>query len=130
MNRRIIAAVDDMIFASKIRGTAEHLDVTVDFAKTADEVFNAAKTDVPALIILDLHSARCDAVGLAARLKADEQLRVVPVVGFLSHVQTELQQHAKDAGIDFVMPRSAFVNRLPEILQGRLERASTHREQQ
>ena len=120
MNRRIIAAVDDMIFASKIRGTAQQFDVTVDFVKSEDEAFDAAKTDVPALFILDLNSARTNPLALAARLKADEQLRHVPLVGFLSHVQTELQQQARAAGIDYVMPRSAFVNRLAEILRGQI----------
>ncbi len=116
MNRRILAAVDDMIFASKIRGTAQQLGVTVGFAKSEDEAFNSAKTDVPALVILDLNSTRCNPLGLAARLKADGQLRAVPLVGFLSHVQTDLMEAAKRAGVDHVMPRSAFVSRLPEVL--------------
>ena len=37
MNRRIVAAVSDMIFASKIRGTAEALNVTPDLLKVARE---------------------------------------------------------------------------------------------
>jgi PleD family two-component response regulator len=118
MNRRVIAAVGDMIFASKIRGTAEHLNVTVDFARSEDALFDAAKTDVPSLVILDLHSTRPDPFALAARLKADEQLRTVPIVAFFSHVETELQRRALEAGVDHVLPRSAFVKRLPEILGG------------
>ncbi len=118
MNRRVVAAVSDMIFASKIRGTAEHLNVTVDFARSEDALFDAAKTDVPSLVILDLHSTRPDPFAVAARLKADDQLREVPIVAFFSHVETELQRRALEAGVDKVMPRSAFVNRLPEILRG------------
>jgi CheY-like chemotaxis protein len=118
MNRRVIAAVNDMLFASKIRGTAEHLNVTVDFARTEDSLFDSAKTDVPALILLDLHDARLDPFALAARLKADEQLRAVPLVGFFSHVETELQRRAQEAGVDHVLPRSVFTRRLAEILTG------------
>ena len=118
MNRRVVAAVSDMIFASKIRGTAEHLNVTVDFARSEDALFDSAKTDVPSLVILDLHSTRPDPFAVAARLKADEQLRGVPIVAFFSHVETELQRRALEAGVDKVLPRSAFVNRLPEILKG------------
>ena len=120
MNRRVLAAVDDLFFASKIRGAAEQLNVSVDFAKTADALFDAAKTDVPSLVILDLNSERADALALARRLKADEQLRAVPVVAFLSHVQTELQTRAEEAGVDHVLSRSAFTKRLPEILRGEL----------
>jgi hypothetical protein len=42
----------------------------------------------------------------------------VPVVGFFAHVQTELMQRARAAGFDEVLPRSAFVARLPDILRG------------
>jgi PleD family two-component response regulator len=120
MNRRVIAAVSDLLFASKIRGTAEHLNVTVEFARGGDALFDAAKTEVPSLIILDLHATQLDPFALAARLKADEQLRGVPVVGFFSHVQTELQRRAAEAGVDHALPRSAFTKRLPEILSGEL----------
>jgi len=109
-----------MIFASKIRGTAEALNVTVNFARSEDSLFDAAKTDVPSLVILDLHAERPDPFATAARLKADEQLRDVPVVAFFSHVETELRRRALEAGIDHVLPRSAFTQRLPEILRGDL----------
>lgn len=118
MNRRVLAAVGDIFFASKIRGTAEHLNITAEFAASADALFDTAKADVPALIILDLHSEKIDPFALAARLKADEQLCAVPLVGFYSHVQTELRDRAENAGIDRVMPRSAFTKKLPEILLG------------
>ncbi len=120
MNRRVIAAVSDMLFASKIRGTAEHLNVTVDFARTEAGLFDYAKTEVPSLFILDLHETRFDPFALAARLKADEQLRAVPVVAFFSHVETELRRKALEAGVEHVLPRSVFTQRLGEILSGEL----------
>lgn len=120
MNRRVIAAVSDMLFASKIRGTAEHLNVSVDFARSEGGLFDLAKTDVPSLIILDLHDTRLDPFALAERLKADERLRAVPLVAFFSHVETELKRRAEEAGVDHVLPRSVFTRRLAEILSGEL----------
>lgn len=118
MNRRVLAAVKDIFFASKIRGTAEHLNITAEFAASADAIFDMAKADVPSLIILDLHADKLDPFALAARLKADEQLCKVPLIGFYSHVRTEIRERAESAGVDQVMPRSAFTNRLPQILLG------------
>lgn len=116
MTRTLIAVVDDLFFASKIRGTAEQFGVTVSFPRRLDALMAAALRDQPQLIICDLHATRIDPIELAKQLKADERLRAIPLIGFFSHVQTELQQQAEQAGFDRVMPRSAFTARLPDIV--------------
>ena len=118
MSRAILAIVEDLFFASKIRGTAEQVGVSVKFARNADAMLNAARRDQPDLIIFDLNSERTNPPDLARQLKADEQLRSIPLLGFFSHVQIELQQQAEEAGIDQVIPRSVFAKYLNEILQG------------
>jgi CheY-like chemotaxis protein len=119
MPRNIIAVVDDLFFASKIRGTAEELGVTVGFARDIDVLIDAALRDPPSLIICDLHSRKVDPTDLAKQLKADEELCTIPLLGFFSHVQTELQRQAEAAGFDQVIPRSAFSKNLGEILSGK-----------
>lgn len=116
MGKSVIAIVDDIFFASKIRAVAEHLGARVRFARSIDEALEAARSDKPSLIIADLHAQKCDPFNLAEQLKMDETLRAVPLLGFFSHVQTELQQRAEHSGYDRVMPRSAFSKHLPEIL--------------
>jgi CheY-like chemotaxis protein len=118
MPGHIIAVVDDLFFASKIRGTAEALGVTVNFARNVDAMLQAAHENQPTLIICDLHSQRIDPMELARLLKAHAELRAIPLLGFFSHVQTELQRQAEDAGFDQVIPRSAFSKNLGEILLG------------
>ncbi len=118
MPRTIIAVVDDLFFASKIRGTAEQLGVTVGFPRRGDALIEAALRDQPALIICDLHATRINLIELAKLLKADDRLRSIPLLGFFSHVQTELQHQAEQAGFDRVIPRSAFAKHLPMILSG------------
>ncbi len=119
MARTVIAVVDDLFFASKIRGAAEQLGVAVSFPRGLDELIKAALSDPPSLIICDLHSQKIDAMELAKRLKADDRLRSIQLLGFFSHVQTELQRQAKEAGYDQVLPRSAFAKNLSEILKSR-----------
>ncbi len=116
MSKRIIAVVDDLFFASKIRGTAEQVGSKVVFARTADALLESARSDLPSLIIVDLHSQKVDPIGLATNLKSDEQLRSVRLVGFFSHVEVELQKSAMTAGFDRVLPRSAFVRDLVGLL--------------
>ena len=118
MTRNIIAVVDDILFASKIRGTAEQAGVAVAFPRSADGVFEIIKQQAPSLIICDLHSQKINPIELAKSLKAKEETREIPLLGFFSHVQTELQRRAQDAGFDRVIPRSAFTTNLVEILRG------------
>jgi CheY-like chemotaxis protein len=118
MMRRVVVVVDDLFFAAKIRTTAELLGVPVVFARDAAALMAEARREATALVVCDLQAQRVDPFAAVAALKADAQLRAVPVVGFFSHVQTELLERARAAGFDQVLPRSAFTKHLPEILQG------------
>lgn len=114
----IIAVVDDLFFASKIRGTAEQIGTHVQFVRSIPAAIEKARDEAPALVIVDLNASCCDAIELARALKGDEMLAGVPLLGFFSHIQTELQQAAVAAGYDRVMPRSAFTKNLGDILAG------------
>ena len=116
MPNPIIAVVDDMIFISKIRAVAESQGVTVRFLRTSDALVAAAREAAPPLVIVDLHSQKVDPMELASRLKADPELTMIQLLGFYSHVETELRKQAEAAGFDRVMPRSAFSANLAEIL--------------
>jgi CheY-like chemotaxis protein len=118
MSQSVIAAVDDIFFASKIRAVAEHLGLTVRFAKSIAAVTEAASAEHPRVIVVDLHSERSQPMQLARTLKADDNLRAIPLVGFFSHVETALAAEAQEAGYDRVLPRSAFTNNLAQILSG------------
>ena len=118
MARTIIAVVDDLFFASKIRGTAEQLGLNVNFPRALQALLESARTEPPDLVICDLHATRIDPLDLAKEFKSDERLRAIRLVGFFSHVQTELERGAEQAGFDRVMPRSLFTKRLPDILAG------------
>ena len=118
MNRRVLAAVEDIFFAAKIRAAAESVGVAVAFPRSDRAFSESAAADAPDLIVCDLQSMRHDPFALAATLKADERLRDVPLVGFFSHVETELKRRAEAAGFDRVLPRSAFSQRLGDILLG------------
>ena len=54
---------------------------------------------------------------LLSELKSDEQLRDIRLLGFFSHVQTELQRNAIAAGFDQVIPRSVFARDLENLPQ-------------
>jgi CheY-like chemotaxis protein len=118
MTNTVIAVVDDLFFAAKIRGTAESLGVSVSFPRRLEALVELARQKRPGLIICDLHSEKIDPLQVAKEIKHSEELRQVQLIGFFSHVHTELQRAAEQAGFDQVMPRSAFNTHLREILAG------------
>jgi len=108
MSRRVVAVVDDMFFASKIRAVAEAVGVEISFPRNKEALIEKAR-EAP-LIVVDLHNQRFDPMDVATELQG------IPIVSFFSHVETELQRKAVAAGFDQVLPRSAFVRDLPKIL--------------
>ena len=116
MSSSDISVVDDMFFASKIRAVAEAAGVEISFPRSQEAVVAKARETKPGLIVVDLHNQRIDPVALARELKADEELRRIKLLGFFSHVQTELKKNALSAGFDEVIPRSVFARDLAGIL--------------
>jgi DNA-binding NarL/FixJ family response regulator len=110
----VLAAVDDLLFSSKIRATAKQLGVDVTFARTPDDILAQARQLKPSLAIFDLNSGKTDPVRTIGLLKSEGV--EVRTVAFASHVHVDLIQAARSAGADEVLPRSAFAARLAEIL--------------
>ena len=126
----VLALVDDLFFQAKLVETARKLGVTLKTVSTGGALVKflegplegapdgaadgAARADLPRLVVVDLNARQ-------GALEAIEQLHrsgnPIPVIGFLSHVQTELAQRARAAGCQQVMPRSSFTANLAEILR-------------
>jgi len=111
----ILALVEDLIFLSKIEETAKVLGIPVQAAGVADVVARVRDNPVRGLLI-DLNHRSGRAVELIEQLKSEGGTAAIPLVGFLSHVQTDLAASARAAGCDMVLARSAFVKQLPELL--------------
>jgi len=125
----VVALVDDLFFQAKMVETARRVGVKLKTVSTGaalmealDGALNpasggdsggAARGDLPRLIVVDLNARQ-------GPLEAIEKLQAggnpVPVIGFLSHVQRDLAERAREAGCKQVMPRSSFTANLSEIL--------------
>jgi CheY-like chemotaxis protein len=118
MSKEILAAVADMIFASKINGAANQASVNVTFVKSIDKLVEQASNLKPELILLDLNNPRFDSLTAIKELKSNPILKEIPILGFLSHVQVDLRRQAQEIGCNFTLPRSQFNSHLVEILSG------------
>jgi CheY-like chemotaxis protein len=111
----VLCVVDDLMFSIKIKSAAKAVDASVYFERNADTVIDRVREKRPALVVFDLNS-RLRPMEAIAAMKADPELRHVPTLGYVSHVQTDVIEAARRAGIDQVLARSSFVERLSEIL--------------
>jgi CheY-like chemotaxis protein len=114
----ILAVLDDLMFSSKIKTTANQLGVPLTFARSSDGALAEMRKAAPALVILDLNNPRTNPLGIVSAMKQDPALASVRTLGYASHVQVDVINAARQAGVDEVLPRSAFAMRLAEILGG------------
>jgi PleD family two-component response regulator len=113
----ILAVLDDLLFTSKIRNAAAQLGIPIRFAKSSADALNAMRQEAPSLVIFDLNSARAEPLATLAAMKKDAALAAVPTLGFASHLQSDVIEAARVAGMDQVLARSAFAMRIGDILR-------------
>jgi DNA-binding NarL/FixJ family response regulator len=109
---RVVALMDDLFFQMKVAETAKQLGLELKVASNADSLMPLLEPP-PKLVIIDLN-ARQQPIQAVERIRAEKN--GIRLLGFLSHVQTDLAAQARKAGCDEVMPRSAFTQNLAAIL--------------
>lgn len=115
--RSLLALLDNLFFVAKLAAAASQTGLHLVTARTLDKALTQALTNLPALIVIDLDAHPCRPFDFIQTVKADERLRAIPLLGFVAHVNTGVQQQARAAGCDRVLARSVFFRDLPELLQ-------------
>jgi CheY-like chemotaxis protein len=110
----ILAVMADLMFSVKIIDQAKKLGLSVEFVKDEETAIAKLKSRPVQVVILDLNYAAANPLGLIQRMK--NEYSQVETVAFVSHVQVDLKRQAQEAGCDAVVARSAFAQKLPEIL--------------
>jgi CheY-like chemotaxis protein len=105
---------DDLIFTSRITGTARGLGLVVKPVRSAAALVTNADSP-PTCLLLDLAYPGLVLEDLFRRL--DETGAARPrIVAYGSHVDAAGLRAARTAGCDVVLPRSQFVEELPHKL--------------
>ena len=107
---KIAGLIDDLFFSSKVREIAKSLG--------AEAVVCQGSSAVPAdagHIFVDLSATKFDPIVEITNLK--KSLPSIPITAFVSHVQIDMKERAQKAGADEVVPRSAFAQRVSEVLK-------------
>lgn len=107
-NPDVLVLVRDLIFSTKIRGTAEALGTPVRLLRDPAHLAQHHGR----LLIVDLNLPGVIPAAAAWQAQGDRR-----VVGFVSHVDAETIVAARQAGITEVLARSRFVEILPALLK-------------
>jgi CheY-like chemotaxis protein len=103
---------DDLMFSSRITGTARSLGLEMKPAGSVARLQEFAQQTMPTCVILDLANPTLKIDELMNWLKA--HCTPMPrVVAYGSHVDVATLSQARAAGCDPVLPRSKFVEELP-----------------
>lgn len=109
----VVVAVTDLMFQPKIIETAQSIGGDIVLAPSTDDVLSVCEQLKPVRMVIDLNEKKFDAIETIKLVKKQYHLEII---GFVSHVQRDLQARATAAGCDKILARSAFVKELPTLL--------------
>ena len=109
----MLAIIDDLIFRSKLETVATQVGTPLTMATDAARALRTGGQW--SRVFVDLNLSAGDPLAMIRDLR--QAYPDMPIIGYCSHVQQGLQQQALAAGCTTVLPRSAFVQQLPELLR-------------
>jgi hypothetical protein len=105
----VLVLVRDLMMGSRITAAARQAGTAVRMVRDVSRLRELTGRR----LIVDLNEP-----GSIAAAVEWKQRTGGDAVGFVSHVDTPVIQEARAAGVDRILPRSRFVEELPELLAG------------
>ena len=114
-SKRVLAAIPDLFFGSKVTGAAAPFGISVEFVSTRRALLDGAASK-PDLIIVDLDAQTLDPFESISEILAVERGDRPRLVAFASHVHGATLDRARKAGCDRVLTKGALAFGLPAVL--------------
>jgi DNA-binding NarL/FixJ family response regulator len=116
MTRKVILAVNNMIFTSKIMSVLDTLEAEGIKAIRSEDIFTKAQEIQPDLIIMDLNLNGIEAPSLINKLRSYKNTKQIPIVCYSPHVMADQMQAAVKAGATEVLTNTTMTSRMSRIL--------------
>ncbi len=120
--KKILALVDDLMFASRIEGTLRASGYDIRVAPIASATAIIAREWEPDGIVINFGAPFQEWEGTIRAIRAEPSLAVTPLLAFGPHVDTAGHAAATAAGASRVVTNGAFFNRMPDVIEGLLGR--------
>ena len=97
---KLLLVEDNEMNRDMLSRRLERRGYTVVCAMDGQQGLDLARTEKPDLILMDMSLPVLDGWEATRRLKADGQLRAIPVIALTAHAMATDEQQARDAGCD------------------------------
>lgn len=114
--KKILALVDDLLFASRIEGTLRVNGYAVRIAPVAAATAAIAREWEPDGIVVSFGAPIQDWEGAIRAIRAEPSLAETPLLAFGPHVDTAGRAAAAMAGATRVVTNGVFFNRMADVI--------------
>lgn len=114
--KKILALVDDLLFASRIEGILSAGGYEVRITPVTTEAATVAREWEPDAIVVSFGVPFQDWEGAIRAIRAEPSLVKTPLLAFGPHVDTAGRAAATAAGATRVVTNGAFFNRMSDVI--------------
>jgi CheY-like chemotaxis protein len=120
----ILLAEDNELNRDMLLRRLERRGYRVVVATNGEDAITKAKADRPDLLLLDISLPILDGLEVASRIRADPQLRALPILGLSAHAMHGDRERALAAGCDDYDTKPVEIERLVDKIQLLLQTAT------
>jgi hypothetical protein len=119
---QVLALISDLLFGSQVQGTlvsaGYEVELAVDIAQAEKSLAGVGGKTRPAVLIIDLDSAKFKAVEFVRDREIAGALAGTRVLGFYPHIDVDSRRLAEEAPFDLVVPRSRMAREGAVLVAG------------
>ena len=116
-NKRILVAVNDIFFYTKLRDACKPHGYTLEKARSQEDVTEKAQALNPAAIVININDESLDAFKAIEALKHDDTSKSIHLLAFANHDDVESWRRAQKLGVTKIVSRNEFSSRTLALLQ-------------
>jgi PleD family two-component response regulator len=115
--RTILVAVTDIFFYTKVRDALMSKGYRIERARTQQDIAEKASATIPSAVILNMNDETLNAFQALETLKADANLKTIPILAFANHEEVDTFNRARAMGVTKIVSRNEFSSRLKDLVE-------------
>ncbi|HEY6639225.1 MAG TPA: histidine kinase [Nitrospiraceae bacterium] len=115
--KTILVGVTDIFFYTKVRDALMSKGYKIERARTQQDIGDKASAAHPSAVILNMNDETLNAFQALEALKANTQLKTLPILAFANHEEVDTFNRARALGVTKIVSRNEFSARLKDLVE-------------